>query len=82
MKMMAKVLGALAFACMVAVSAAACGDDSSGGHCPGKVCSNCGASGDCDVTCSGTDLNYCGHFGFFADPDLRCSFCAPPDYQF
>ncbi|MBN2498543.1 MAG: hypothetical protein JXR96_28385 [Deltaproteobacteria bacterium] len=66
-------LGALAGAIM------SCGGD---GGCPGIVCHDCGASGDCDVTCTGSDVEYCGHFGYFEDPDLRCAFCAPEDFEF
>jgi hypothetical protein len=22
-----------------------------------------------------------GHFGYFDDPDQRCAFCAPPDFE-
>ncbi|RME19936.1 MAG: hypothetical protein D6806_17390 [Deltaproteobacteria bacterium] len=62
----------------VAVTLAACGGEEG---CPGKVCTNCAASGDCDVTCTGDDVEYCGHFGYFEDNNLRCAFCAPPDFQ-
>ena len=56
-----------------------CSDDQG---CPGKVCSNCAASGDCDLTCAPPQVNFCGHFGLFEDQRLRCSFCERPDFQF
>jgi hypothetical protein len=57
-----------------------CGDSSSG--CPGIVCTDCGASGDCDVDeCQSPEVEFCGAFGYFDDPTLRCAFCAPPDFQ-
>ncbi|MBW2702291.1 MAG: hypothetical protein JRF33_15840 [Deltaproteobacteria bacterium] len=55
-----------------------CGDEG----CPGIVCSDCGMDGDCDVDCSGDQVEYCGHFGYFDDPDLRCAFCESPDFEF
>ena len=61
------------------LSQASCGGEDGG--CPGITCNDCGMSGDCDVTCTGDDVEYCGHFGFFEDPDLRCAFCAPEDYE-
>jgi hypothetical protein len=75
------VMVAMLFAlCSLAgIIASSCGGD--GGGCPGIVCSDCGASGDCDVTCSGDDVEYCGNFGYFDDLSLRCAFCAPEDYQ-
>ena len=56
-----------------------CGSGEAG--CPGKVCTDCGGSGDCDVTCQSPDVEFCGAFGYFDDPTLRCAFCAPPDFQ-
>ena len=60
---------------IVACGFAACGG---GGleSCPGSgvVCSNC-ASGDCNIQCSAGEQEFCGHFGFFDDPGLRCAFC-------
>ncbi len=61
-----------------------CGDDEDGfDSCPseGIVCHNCAGSGDCDVTCGGGEVEYCGHWGWFDDPDLRCAFCGPPDLE-
>jgi hypothetical protein len=60
----------------LATGIAACGDDSTGvgDSCPGIVCSNC-ASDDCDVTCDAGETEFCGHFGFFDDPNLRCAWC-------
>jgi hypothetical protein len=60
---------------------ATCGDDSNKG-CPGKVCTNCSASGDCNMTCTPPKVNFCGHFGLFEDQSLRCSFCENPDFKF
>ncbi len=59
--------------------AAGCGDG--GGKCPGIICTDCSGSGDCNVTCTGSDVQFCGAFGYFDDPALRCAFCAPPGYQ-
>ena len=58
---------------VAAFGVAACG----GGleSCPGTICSNCAASGDCDITCDADEFSFCGHFGFFEDPGLRCAFC-------
>lgn len=59
----------------------ASGNGDGGGGCPGTVCHDCSASGDCpDLDCAAGEVEYCGHFGFFDDPDLRCAFCGPPDY--
>jgi hypothetical protein len=69
----------LVASCLGCLTFVTCGGD--GGGCPGIVCSDCGASGDCDVTCTGDDVEYCGHFGYFDDPDMRCAFCAPPDFE-
>jgi hypothetical protein len=61
------------------LSLGSCGGD--GGGCPGIVCTNCGASGDCNVECQAPEVEFCGAFGYFDDPGLRCAFCAPPDFQ-
>jgi hypothetical protein len=58
----------------LALAPATCGDDDDDG-CPGIVCSDCGLSGDCNVSCEAGEEEYCGHFGYFEDPDLRCAFC-------
>lgn len=69
-------LFALTFMLTFAVSAgiAACGD-STGGSCPGIVCTNCAAGGDCSITCDAGQQEFCGHFGYFEDPNLRCAWC-------
>lgn len=67
------VLVALALFGSVALGMGSCGDD--GESCPGKVCSNCGGSGDCDMQCGSNQINVCGHLGLFDDPNLRCSYC-------
>lgn len=62
--------------------AAACG----GGleSCPGDgvICTNCAASGDCDIQCGAGEQEFCGHFGFFEDPNQRCAFCDSRDDPF
>lgn len=67
--------GAFLLAFAVTYGAAACG----GGldSCPGDgvICSNCAAGGDCNITCEANENEFCGHFGFFDDPGLRCAFC-------
>ena len=67
------------FASFLITVAAAYGIAACGGgaleSCPGTVCTNCAASGDCDVTCAAGENEFCGHFGFFDDPGLRCAFC-------
>jgi hypothetical protein len=61
---------------------AACGgggdDGGGGGGCPGKVCSNCGAYGDCNITCPQGQVQYCGNFGYSSDPNYRCTYCGNP----
>ncbi len=66
--------------CILAFGIPSCGGGDGG--CPGIVCSNCGASGDCNIDCQVPDLEFCGAFGYFDDPGLRCAFCAPPDFEF
>jgi len=41
----------------------------------------CGGSGDCDSDCQAPNVEFCGGFGYFDDPGLRCAFCAPEDFQ-
>ena len=80
MKLKALAAAAIVVLCVVAaLSFANCGGDEG---CPGIVCSDCGASGDCDVTCTGDQVEYCGHFGLFEDQSLRCAFCESPDFEF
>ncbi len=61
---------------------AACG----GGldSCPGSgvICTNCAASGDCNIQCESNENSFCGHFGFFDDPGQRCAFCDTRDDPF
>lgn len=69
----------LFLAAMIITFAAAWGIAACGGEldsCPGIVCSDCGASGDCTASCAPDEFNYCGHFGFFDDPNLRCNWCS------
>lgn len=57
------------FACVAALWVVGCGGDES---CPGITCTNCGASGDCNIDC-GERVEVCG-----AHPDdssLRCAYC-------
>lgn len=63
----------LSFAVVYGVSA--CGGDGLD-SCPGITCSDCGASGDCVVSCDANETEFCGHFGFFDDPSLRCAWCS------
>jgi hypothetical protein len=69
---------ALTFA--VALGISACGGDEDG--CPGIVCSSCAAGSDCNITCGAGENEFCGHFGFFEDPNLRCNFCDSRDDPF
>lgn len=57
----------------VSLGIAACGDSSN--VCPGIVCSDCSAGGDCNVDCAAGETEFCGHFGYFDDPTLRCAWC-------
>jgi len=57
------------------LGAAACGGSE---QCSGIICSNCAASGDCNIQCPEGQVQYCGHFGYFDDPDLRCAWCDNP----
>jgi hypothetical protein len=57
----------------VSVGIAACSDDA--GTCPGRICSDCAAGGDCNITCDAGEQEFCGHFGYFEDPTLRCAWC-------
>ncbi len=66
-----------AFLLAVSLAAAGCGGDEFG-SCPGTVCSNCAAGGDCNISCSPGQQQFCGHFGFFEDPNLRCAYCDTP----
>ena len=61
----------------------ACGGGGALESCPssGVVCNNC-ASGDCDIQCQANEQEFCGHFGFFDDPGLRCAFCDTRDDPF
>ncbi|MDH3200776.1 MAG: hypothetical protein OEM15_07785 [Myxococcales bacterium] len=64
--------------CISALGGIACGGS---GGCPGLVCSDCGGSGDCNIDCQPPDVEFCGAFGYFDDPTLRCAFCAPESFQ-
>jgi hypothetical protein len=59
---------------MIAYGVSACGGELD--SCPGMICNDCGGSGDCDMNCAADETEFCGHFGFFDDPDLRCDFCS------
>jgi hypothetical protein len=65
--------------CVSALGMFSCGGSSEG--CPGLVCNDCGGSGNCDVDCQPPDVEFCGAFGYFDDPGLRCAFCAPEDTE-
>ncbi len=67
------------FGCIFALGIPSCGGE---GGCPGIVCSDCGGSGDCpDLDCQPPEVEFCGAFGYFNDPGLRCAFCAREDFQ-
>ena len=66
--------------CTLALGVPSCGGAEGG--CPGIICTNCAASGDCSIDCQAPDVEFCGAFGYFDDPGLRCAFCAPPDFEF
>ncbi|MDH3497880.1 MAG: hypothetical protein OER21_14055 [Gemmatimonadota bacterium] len=71
----------LSVASFVLTIAAAYGIAACGGgaleSCPssGIVCTNCAASGDCNIQCAADEFSFCGNFGFFEDPGARCAFC-------
>ncbi len=65
---------ALLLSFAIAYGASACGGELD--SCPGITCNDCGGFGDCDRDCSGDEFEFCGHFGFFDDPDLRCAWCS------
>jgi len=65
--------------CVSALGMFGCGGSSEG--CPGIVCNDCGASGNCDIDCQPPNVEFCGHFGYFEDSSLRCAFCAPEDTE-
>ena len=59
------------------ISLASCGD-SGADACPGIICNNCAASGDCNIECSSSQQETCVGLEFFggSNPDdLRCAFC-------
>lgn len=60
--------------------APACGEDDS---CPGVICTNCSASGDCpNLECSDDQSLFCVAFPFGdLDSSERCTFCESPDFQ-
>lgn len=61
----------LVFVCVSLLGLPGCGG--SDGGCPGVTCTNCAASGDCNISCSGDQLEVCT-----AHPDdssLRCAYC-------
>jgi hypothetical protein len=58
----------------IAYGVSACGGELD--SCPGITCNDCGAFGDCDRDCADDETEFCGHFGFFDDPDLRCAWCS------
>ncbi len=76
------LVSSLGFALLAAITVGGC-DDGSGGDCPGVVCTDCSASGDCDLDpCPTGQLEYCGNFGYFGDDDTaRCAFCEAADFQ-
>lgn len=74
MRMVRLFVAAFMLTFAVSLGIAACSDDG-GDTCPGIICSDCSAGGDCNVTCDAGEQEFCGHFGFFDDPTLRCAWC-------
>jgi hypothetical protein len=71
--------GFLLLAAGVALGTAAIGLACGGGDsCPGLVCSDCSGSGDCNISCTAPEVQYCGNFGLSTDPTYRCTYCGPP----
>jgi hypothetical protein len=58
-----------------------CGDGD--GSCPGTICSNCSASGDCpNLQCGADQSLFCVAFPFGeSTSDQRCTFCEDPDFE-
>jgi hypothetical protein len=75
-------LASLGFTLLAATTFGGC-DDGSSGDCPGIVCTDCSASGDCAIDpCPAGQSEFCGNFGYFGDDDTaRCAFCEAPDFQ-
>ena len=74
---------AFVLTCIVAYGVASCGGGSLESlPSSGVICTSCAASGDCDIQCSAGEQSFCGHFGFFDDPGLRCAFCDTRDDPF
>ncbi len=72
---------ALLLSFTVAYGVSACGDGELD-SCPGITCNDC-AGASCEVSCAQDEYEFCGHFGFFEDPSLRCAWCStdPDPFQ-
>lgn len=57
-----------------------CGDSEA---CPGTICSDCSASGDCpNLECGAGQSLFCVAYPFGETTSRqRCTFCEDPDYQ-
>ena len=56
---------------------ASCGDEDEE-QCPGRICTSCAGSGDCDITCPEGQIEHCVGLEFFGQEnpdDLRCAYC-------
>lgn len=70
---MRSMIAALLACCTIA-GAVACG--SSSGGCPGITCTNCSASGDCNITCGAGQVEVCESLANFGgSASLRCAHC-------
>lgn len=70
-------LATSALALIFGIAVGSCGDSGSG-SCPGIICNNCSASGDCNIECQPDQEEFCVGLQFFGDAnpdDLRCAFC-------
>jgi hypothetical protein len=72
MKMFRLFVAAFMLTFAVSAGFVACGGEG-GDSCPGIVCNNCAT--DCNITCAAGEQEFCGHFGYFEDPNLRCTWC-------
>jgi len=67
------------FAGMSSAMMPASGDES----CPGTLCSDCSASGDCpNLACASDESLFCVAFPFGStDSGQRCTFCEDPSFE-
>lgn len=78
MRLISRLGLAIAAVVLIAgVSLGSCGD-SGADACPGIICNNCAASGDCNIECPAGQQETCVGLEFFGGTnpdDLRCAFC-------